>query len=78
MRLCKGLIIPEMKNIQADIMLVPVGGTYTMTAAEAARAVNMVRPGVAIPIHYGYIVGSGDDAERFRDLCDVPVEIKEA
>jgi len=71
-------IIPEMKNIQADIMLVPVGGTYTMTAAEAARAVNMVRPGVAIPIHYGYIVGSGDDAERFRDLCDVPVEIKEA
>ena len=78
MRLCKGLIIPEMKNIQADIMLVPVGGTYTMNAEEAARAVNMIKPETAIPIHYGYIVGSGDDAERFRDLCDVPVEIKEA
>ncbi len=69
-------LIPEMETIRADIMLVPVGGTYTMTAEDAARAVNIIRPGVAIPIHYDDIVGSADDARRFRDLCEVPVEIK--
>jgi len=69
-------LIPEMETMRADIMLVPVGGTYTMTAEEAARAVNTVRPGTAIPIHYDDIVGSEEDARRFRDLCEVPVEIK--
>ncbi|MBN2398050.1 MAG: MBL fold metallo-hydrolase [Deltaproteobacteria bacterium] len=68
--------IPEMETIRADIMLVPVGGTYTMTAEEAARAVNTVRPETAIPIHYDDIVGSVKDARRFKDLCEVPVEIK--
>ena len=71
-------LIPEMESIRADIMLVPVGGTYTMNAEEAARAVNMIKPEVAIPIHYGDIVGTAEDAERFRDLCDVPVDIKQA
>ena len=69
-------LIPEMETIRADIMLVPVGGTYTMTAEEAARAVNTVRPEIAIPIHYDDIVGSVEDARRFKDLCEVPVEIK--
>lgn len=71
-------LIPEMETIRADIMLVPVGGTYTMTAEEAARAVNIVRPEVAIPIHYDDIVGSEKDARRFRELCEVPVEIKKS
>ncbi|MBW2673641.1 MAG: MBL fold metallo-hydrolase [Deltaproteobacteria bacterium] len=69
-------LIPEMETIRADIMLVPVGGTYTMTAEEAARAVNIIRPEVAIPIHYDDIIGSAEDARRFRDLCEVPVKIK--
>jgi len=68
-------VIPEMKDVKADIMIVPVGGTYTMTAEEAARAVNIVNPELAIPIHYGDIVGSLDDAKMFKKLCDVPVEI---
>jgi L-ascorbate metabolism protein UlaG (beta-lactamase superfamily) len=69
---------PEMKNIKADIMIMPVGGTYTMTAEEAARAVNLVKPEAAIPIHWGDIVGSSKDARRFKELCQVPVEIKSA
>jgi len=69
--------IPEMENIRADIVIAPVGGTYTMNAEEAARAVNMIKPETAIPIHYGDIVGSVRDAEKFRDLCEVPVEIKD-
>ena len=69
--------IPEMESISADIVIAPVGGTYTMNAEEAARAVNMIKPETAIPIHYGDIVGSVEDAERFRGLCKVLVDIKQ-
>lgn len=68
--------IPEMREIEADIVIIPVGGTYTMTADEAAGAVNVINPEAAIPIHYGDIVGSIEDAERFRDLAECRVEIK--
>ncbi len=68
--------IPEMDAIRADIVLIPVGGTYTMTAAEAADAVNRMKPVVAVPIHYGDIVGSLADAKKFKEYSNVPVEIK--
>ncbi|TFG37185.1 MAG: MBL fold metallo-hydrolase [Syntrophobacterales bacterium] len=68
--------IPEMREIEADIVIIPVGETYTMTADEAAGAVNVINPEAAIPIHYGDIVGSIEDAERFRDLAECRVEIK--
>ena len=68
--------IPEMRDIRADIVIAPVGGTYTMTAEDASRAVNVIKPEAAIPIHYGDIVGSMEDAERFRDLAECRVEIK--
>jgi len=70
--------IPEMESISADIVIAPVGGTYTMNAEEAAQAVNMVKPETAIPVHYGDIVGSLEDAEKFRELCEVPIDIKQA
>ena len=57
--------IPEMKNIRADIALLPVSGTYVMTAGEAAQAALAIGPKVAVPMHYGAIVGSTDDANRF-------------
>ncbi len=61
--------IPEMRNLKnIDIALVPVGGTYTMNASEAAEAVNAFKPNVAIPIHYGKIVGDKSDAEKFKEL----------
>ena len=68
-------VIPEMDDIEADIALLPVGGTYTMTADEAAQAANRIQPKVAIPMHHSAIVGSVRDAERFRDLCQVEVVI---
>ncbi len=67
--------IPEMKNIRADIIILPVGGTYTMDAREAAEAVNTMKPKVAVPIHYGDIVGSLKDAQKFKELAKIPVEI---
>lgn len=60
--------IPEMKEIEVDIAILPVGGTYTMNAEEAAEAVNNMKVKIAIPIHYGDIVGSINDAEKFASL----------
>ena len=64
---------PEMKHINADIVFMPVGGTYTMTAEEAANAIG---PEIAIPMHYDDIVGSRADAEKFKQLCNTTVIIK--
>lgn len=69
--------IPEMEKLKPDIAFFPVGGTYTMDAEDAARVANKMQPGVAIPIHYGDIVGSKKDAQRFKELCKCSVEILE-
>lgn len=70
--------IPEMIAAKPDIALVPVSGTYVMTAEEAARAVNeKIKPKkMAIPMHYGSIVGSEQDAKKFKQLvsaCSVQI-----
>ena len=61
-------MIPEMESIGPDIALVPVSGTYVMNAEEAADAVNdLIRPKkVAIPMHYNAIVGTEEDAKKFK------------
>jgi L-ascorbate metabolism protein UlaG (beta-lactamase superfamily) len=70
--------IPEMTAARPDVALVPVSGTYVMTAEEAARAVNeKIKPKkLAIPMHYGSIVGSEQDATKFKQLATAcPVQI---
>jgi L-ascorbate metabolism protein UlaG (beta-lactamase superfamily) len=70
-------IIPEMSTLgKVDVALLPVGGTYTMTANEAAEAVRIIKPARAIPYHWGDIVGTEKDAEKFKKLCAVQVEVK--
>lgn len=65
-------IIPEMSNVNPDIALTPVSGTYVMTAEEAANAVNnAIRPKIAIPMHYNSIVGTTEDAKRFSKMVTV-------
>ena len=59
--------IPEMKKLKTDIALLPVSGTYVMTADEAVQAAQAIELKVAIPMHYGAIVGDKSDAEHFRD-----------
>jgi L-ascorbate metabolism protein UlaG (beta-lactamase superfamily) len=70
--------IPELSMANPDIALVPVSGTYVMTAEEAANAVNeKIKPKkLAIPMHYGSIVGSEEDATKFKQHVTVcPVQI---
>jgi len=71
--------IPEMKGMAPDIALLPVSGTYVMTAKEAAEAAASIKPKIAIPMHYGSIVGSVKDAEEFKKLakCEVKILQKE-
>jgi L-ascorbate metabolism protein UlaG (beta-lactamase superfamily) len=71
-------VIPEMDHAGgSDVALLPVSGTYVMTAVEAAEAARRIDPGLAIPMHWGTIIGSRDDAERFAELADVKVRIPE-
>jgi L-ascorbate metabolism protein UlaG (beta-lactamase superfamily) len=59
--------IPEMKNFKVDIALLPVSGTYVMTAEEAVKAALDLKPKIAVPMHYGSIVGSDADARKFAE-----------
>ncbi len=68
--------IPEMKNIQCDVALLPVSGTYVMTVEEAVQAAAAINPKIAVPMHYGTIVGSYADATKFQSLvknCQVEI-----
>lgn len=58
---------PELQQIKTDILLVPVGGTYTMDTNDGANLTNIINPKLAIPTHYGSIVGTKTDGQ---DFCD--------
>ena len=64
------------RRVRCDVALVPVGGTYTMTAREAAAFVNDLRPKRAIPTHYGNIVGKAEDAESFLQAVDPGIQVE--
>jgi len=68
-------VIPEMADFKADVALLPVGGTYTMTVKQAAEAVKKLKPKVAVPMHCGDIVGTLQDREAFRKASESSVVI---
>ncbi|RPI79374.1 MAG: MBL fold metallo-hydrolase [Desulfobacteraceae bacterium] len=68
--------IPEMKNLKVDIALLPVSGTYVMTADQAIKAALAIKPKLAIPMHYGAIVGTDEDAIKFKELLAGKVEVQ--
>lgn len=73
--------VPEIRGLDVDVALLPVSGTYVMTADEAAELAKSMKLKVAIPMHWGSIVGSKADAERFKQLvgshCKVEILEKE-
>jgi L-ascorbate metabolism protein UlaG (beta-lactamase superfamily) len=68
-------MIPEMEGIEVDVALVPVSGTYVMTADEAVVACGVIRARTVVPMHYGDIVGSAADARRLAERCGAAVVI---
>lgn len=69
-------ITEENQKVKCDVALVPIGGTYTMEYKEAAELINSIKPKIAIPIHYGEIVGQKEDAEKFKKLVNPEIECK--
>ncbi len=67
--------IPEMKDLRVDIALLPVSGTYVMTADQAVKAALAIKPELAIPMHYGAIVGSNQDALAFKNALKGKVDV---
>lgn len=68
--------IPEMKTFDVDIALLPVSGTYVMTAEEAVTAALEIKPKIAVPMHYNSIVGTEEDAERFAEGLNGKIEVR--
>ncbi len=67
---------PELDDVKSDVALVPIGGHFTMNPEEAAGLVLAMRPHLAVPMHYGFVVGAVPDAEVFTKAADpVPVEV---
>ncbi len=65
-------VIEEMRQLEGkvDIALLPVSGVYVMTPEEAAEAVKIIKPKVAIPMHWGVVAGSRAEAEKFKKLVE--------
>lgn len=69
--------IPEMQKLSGYgkagnefVALLPIDGKYAMSVEEAVSAVGMIKPTIAIPMHYNSIAGKKEDAERFVKLCE--------
>ena len=67
---------PEMKEVDVDVAFLPVSGTYVMTSDEAAGAARAMKAKVVVPMHYGAIIGSRADAERFKELVGGSREVQ--
>jgi L-ascorbate metabolism protein UlaG (beta-lactamase superfamily) len=66
---------PELSDVRADVAMLPIGGTYTMEVTEAAGLAKAISPQIAVPMHYGFVVGSASDGERFAKEAD-PVRVE--
>src|SRR2546422_3536854 len=66
---------PELSQVRADVAFLPIGGTYTMDAVEAAEMAKALGPKLAVPMHFGFVVGTPSDADRFAKEAD-PVKVQ--
>jgi L-ascorbate metabolism protein UlaG (beta-lactamase superfamily) len=67
-------LIQEAKDVKCDVLFIPIGGTYTMDYNEAAELTNIIKPKVAVPVHYGSIVGSLEDGNEFINRLDKDIK----
>ena len=70
------IVTNENKKVKCDIAFVPIGGTYTMNYKEAAKLINEIKPKFVVPIHYGKIVGTQQDARNFKCLLNNKIECR--
>ena len=64
----------ENEQVKCDVAFLPVGGTYTMNAREAVKLAISINPKIVVPIHYGTLVGTIEDARYFKEQLKDKVE----
>ena len=64
------------RKVKCDVAMIPIGGTYTMNAKQAAELINTIKPEIAIPTHYGSVVGSPADADEFSKNVKAPIKVE--
>ena len=64
------------RKIKCDVLFIPIGGTYTMDAKQAAILANKIEPEIAVPTHYACIVGTKEDADIFNEHLSDKIECK--
>lgn len=69
--------LEENQNIKCDILFIPIGGTYTMDAREAAIFTNKLKPKIVVPIHYELVVGTKEDLSTFKEKIKKDIKIEE-
>lgn len=70
--------VPELETVRSDVAFIPVGGTYTMDVQQAAGLARAMSPGLAVPMHYGFVAGSAADGPAFREAASpLRVEVLE-
>lgn len=62
-------------QVRCDVALVPIGGTFTMDPTQAAAFVNVIKPRIVVPTHYGSAVGTKEDVEAFEPLVDPAISV---
>jgi len=67
--------VKELHDVKCDVAMVPIRGTYTMNARDAAGLINEIRPAAVIPTHYGSIVGNPGDVEAFSKWVDSDISV---
>lgn len=68
----------EALDVKCDVILIPIGGTYTMNVDEATDLIKVINPKIVIPTHYGSIVGDKDDGKKLKNkLSDSSIEVIE-
>ena len=65
----------KLENVKCDVALIPVGSTHTLTPTEASQDIRIIKPKIVIPMHFGDVEGTLEDAEHFSELLS-DVEIK--
>jgi L-ascorbate metabolism protein UlaG (beta-lactamase superfamily) len=67
--------VPELDSVRANVSFLPIGGTFTMEADEAGGLARAIGPDLAVPMHYGFVVGTQQDVERFTEAAK-PVTVR--
>ena len=56
---------------EIDILMVPVGGTWTIDSSEAVKIINQIEPSIVIPMHYkipGLTIKVDDVADFLKEI----------